>query len=150
MRIRFSVVATALAAFAAFLTVGWSVFPGLLLSAWGLETGDATTVLVLAQRTAALYLGLAVLGFLARRAGPSPARRAIAVGTAVLCAALAFSGVLWFAMGVTGVGALATAVFELLVGAAYLVADRTDVPARAIAAGSDLSERGVPAPPPAR
>jgi len=70
-----------------------------------------------------------VLGFAARRIPPSPARRAIAAGTATLCAGLALSGIAWFAAGETGVGALATAVFELLVGAAYVVADRTDVPA---------------------
>jgi len=54
MRIRFAVIATALAVLALALAVGWVFFPGLLLAAWGIELGDDTTVLILAQRTAAL------------------------------------------------------------------------------------------------
>lgn len=127
MRLRFSAIAVALAVFVVLLVIGWLLFPGALLAAWGLELGDGVTVLVLAQRTAALYAGLAVLGFLARRIPPSQARRAIAVGTAVLCAGLAASGLFWFAVGETGIGGLVTAVFELAIGAAYLFADRTDV-----------------------
>jgi hypothetical protein len=35
MRLRYSVIATALAAFALFLAVGWLLLPGVLLAAWG-------------------------------------------------------------------------------------------------------------------
>jgi len=147
LRIRFRVVATALAAFVTCLAIGWLLFPEALLAAGDHESTGGASVLILAQRTAALYAGLAVIGFLARAVPPSPARRAIAVGTAVLCGGLALSGLLCFALGLTGWGGLTTAVFEILVGVAYVIADRTDIPDAARAASRAVVRRSATAGP---
>lgn len=141
MRHAFFWVASALAGFCLLLALGWALAPSLLSAAWELQLGTPADV-VLTHRTAALYLGLGLLLFLCRRTPPSPARRGVAVGAAVTCAGLAVAGLRSFAVGVTGPGGLATAIFELAVCVALLMADRAD----ARLSAQPVQSAEVPAP----
>jgi hypothetical protein len=73
------------------LSASWLLGPNIWLELWGVSgyTGAAGLV---ARRAAALFLGFAVLLFEARELPPSAGRRAIALGFATACGALALLG----------------------------------------------------------
>jgi hypothetical protein len=73
------------------LSASWLLAPRTWLELWGVAgyTGAAGLV---ARRTAALFLGFAVVLFEARDVPPAGGRRAIALGFAIACGALALLG----------------------------------------------------------
>jgi len=124
VRLRFRAVALVLAVFCGVLAAGWLAAPRLLLATWDLPLDPAARVMAL--RTAALYLGLGVILFLARGQPPSPARRALAVGSAVVCAALAIAAVGSLAAGLAGPGVLIPVVVEVVAAAAFILTLRDE------------------------
>lgn len=82
----------------ALLTTGAGTLLGLgfmfagrfLLKQWGLDATDAS--LVMCRRIGAVYLGVALLFFLGRSAGPSELRAAVCAGLGIAIALLACFG----------------------------------------------------------
>ena len=72
-----------------FIFMGASV-----LREWGIDVTDGS--IVMSRRIGALYLGLALMFFLGRSAGPSALRSALCLGIGVAIALLAGLGVLEF------------------------------------------------------
>jgi hypothetical protein len=99
------------------LAAAWLLAPQAFLWLWRWDAGGAA--LPLGRRSAALFLGVGVTLLLARNAGPSTARDAIAVGFSVVCAALAALGVYEVAAGHAGFGILAAVVVEAALAAAF-------------------------------
>ena len=71
--------------------------PELLLSSWGVEYSSSAGLL--SRRMAALFAGIAVMFFAARKAKPSPSRSALIIGFATACLILAALGLFEFASG---------------------------------------------------
>ncbi len=127
MKTFFSVVSALLV----LLGAAWLVFPGTMLGRWGVQS-DAIGAFV-ARRYGAMLLGYAVMMWLARTAGPSPARVAILGGGAFVTALvtlLSLGGVLTRAVGP---GAWTTVVIEAVLAAGFLyyfLAERRQVQAK--------------------
>lgn len=90
----------------------------LVVARWQIEPTDA--VLLLERRIGALYIGLAVMYYVARLAPISLARTALSAGTAVALSGLACLGVYEFASGRVGPGIFVSAGIELLIAFAYI------------------------------
>lgn len=78
--------------------------PEQMLTSWGIALSTETGLLM--NRIGALYVGIAVMFFLARNAEHSPTRSAIIYGTATACMILALLGVYEFAVGHAASGIL--------------------------------------------
>lgn len=101
------------------LALVWLAAPQLLLNMWDVQSSEA--VGLVGRRCAALYLGISVMFFVARDAGPSVARRGLLAGLGICCAALAALGVFEFAAGRAGAGIFGAVVTELLLAGASFV-----------------------------
>ena len=91
------------ALFTLLLGLAWMLFPGALLSAWGIAGSPA--LIYMARRYAVLFLGNAVILWSARSAPQSPALRAIIAGSFTSTALMAFmslDGVINAAINTTG------------------------------------------------
>ena len=71
------------------------------------------------RRAAALFVGLGVMFWLAREAGPSAARSGLSSGFATACGLLAMTGAYEFLTGHAGVGILAAALVEIVLTVAF-------------------------------
>jgi hypothetical protein len=100
------------------LGVGYLVAGRILVGRWQIEPTES--VLLFGRRIGALYLGLAVIFFLARSAVASVARTALCSGAAVTCSLLAFLGLFELSAGRAGAGILASVAVELLLAVAFL------------------------------
>ena len=99
------------------LGVRFIFFGGGVLNEWGLES--TTGALILFRRIGAMYLGLALMFFLGRTAGPSEIRSAVCLvigGTAGLLACL---GVSEFLARRVSAGILRSVVAEVVLGAGF-------------------------------
>jgi hypothetical protein len=72
------------------LGLGFMFAGRFMLGQWGLDATDAS--LVMCRRIGAVYLGIALLFFLGRSAGPSELRSAVCAGLGIAIALLAFLG----------------------------------------------------------
>ncbi len=97
----------------------WLGAPQFLLWIWQVNSPDST--LLVARRGAALFLGLAVMLWLARNAESSPTRDAIATGFSISCAALAALGAYEFMAGHAGAGIWAAVTVESALALAFAV-----------------------------
>jgi hypothetical protein len=95
-----------------FLFAGASV-----LKEWGIEATDGP--LVICRRIGALYLGLALLFFLGRTAGPSDLRSAVCLGMGGAIALLAFLGFFELWAGRVGSGIIVPAIVETVLAAGF-------------------------------
>lgn len=100
------------------LGVGWLFFPQGMLAGWGVE-GDALAV-YMARRYGGLFFGYATLLWLARSAGPSPARTAILAGGLVVSVVMTLVSLLGALSGVVGPMAWAAVVVEAVLAAAFV------------------------------
>ncbi|MES2027070.1 MAG: hypothetical protein V4448_16085 [Pseudomonadota bacterium] len=97
MKLNFQSVAI-LVALVCFALASVSMFaPALLLSSWGVEYSSSAGLV--SRRMAALFAGIAVMFFTARKAEPSPSRSALTMDFAVACLILAALGLFEFASG---------------------------------------------------
>ena len=116
MTFRTTAVVTALVAFV--LGCAYLVAGHLVVGRWQLEATEG--VLLLGRRMGALYLSLALMLFLARNAGPSPARTAITAGALSCLSALAVLGLYEFTMGRAARGILVSVCIEAVLAALFL------------------------------
>jgi hypothetical protein len=115
--VTFRAVATATALIALVLGLGYLFAGHLVVGRWQLEPTQG--VLLMGRRMGAVYLGLSAMFFVARSAGASPARSALAGGAAVALFLLAALGVYEFATGHAARGILVSAAVELLLAAGF-------------------------------
>ncbi len=116
MRFKLRAVATAIVT--AVLGLAYLAAGSLLIGGWGIEPTDGA--LLFGRRIGAVYVGFAVMFFLARSAPASVARTALAAGAVVVTSALALLGVLEFAAGHAGAGIFASAAVELALAIGYV------------------------------
>ncbi len=100
------------------LGLGYFFFGAVIVGRWQVE--PTASVLLLARRIGCLYLGLALVFFLACRAPVSPARTALGAGAVVITLLLAGTGVYGLALGHAGKGILISAAIELLLGFGFI------------------------------
>ncbi len=100
------------------LGLGYLLAGGLVVGRWQIEPTDG--VLLLGRRMGAVYLGLAVMLFLARSAPASLARTALVAGATVILILLPALGILEFAAGHAGLGILVSAAIEVLLAVAFV------------------------------
>ncbi|MPQ71230.1 hypothetical protein GC387_32020 [Pseudomonas sp. MWU12-2323] len=112
MTLRFHTVCTWVCALCLALALIWMWVPELLLQSWNVGYTEATGLV--ARRSAALFLGIALMLARLRSAPPSVARTAVADGFAVTGGVLAVLGVgeLW--AGHAGPGILSAVLVELI------------------------------------
>ena len=117
MALSFRIVAIIASAICFALALIWMLFPQLLLWIWQIDGPEPA--LLVARRGGALFLGLGTMLLLARDAGPSPARSAIASGLALGCAALAALGVYELVAGHAGLGIVLAIIVEIALALAF-------------------------------
>ena len=108
------------------LGLGYLFFGSMIVGRWQIQPTES--VLLLGRRLAALYIGLAVIFFLARSAPVSSVRTALGIGAAVALSFLALLGVYEFILGHVGRGILASVTVEALLAIGYigiLISERT-------------------------
>jgi hypothetical protein len=120
----FRAVSTAAAVIALALGLGYLFAGHLVVGRWQVDPSEG--VLLMGRRMGAVYLGLSAMFFLARSAGPSPARFALAGGAAAALFLLAALGVYEFAVGHAARGILVSALVELLLAAGFARVVMTD------------------------
>ena len=101
------------------LAVVWLLFPARLLDVWRVSYTESAGLL--ARRSAALFLGLAVMFFMARHASPSPLRSDLSSGIVVTCAMLASLGIIEFSAKRAGPGIWLAIVTETAIAAAFIL-----------------------------
>lgn len=92
--------------------------PNVPLGQWGLEY--TVSAGVICRRVGALYVGIAVMFFLARNAEPSPARSALIRGLIVSCLMLISLGCFELAVGHVNSGFLVPIFIEVMITLALL------------------------------
>jgi hypothetical protein len=88
-----------------------------VLTEWGIEVADGP--LVICRRLGALYLGLALMFFFGRSAGPSDLRSAVCLGIGGASALLACLGLFELRAGRVGSGIIVPAVVEWALAAGF-------------------------------
>jgi hypothetical protein len=88
-----------------------------VLKEWGIEATDGP--LVICRRIGALYLGLALMFFLGRTAGPSDLRSAVCLGTGGAIALLACLGVFELWAGRVTSGIIVPTIVETVLAAGF-------------------------------
>lgn len=101
------------------LGLGYLFFGSIIVGRWQIQPTES--VLLLGRRLAALYIGLAVIFFLAKSAPMSSARTAISSGAAVALSFLALLGTRELILGHVGRGMLASIAVEALLAVGYIV-----------------------------
>lgn len=118
MKLNFQSVAILVALVCFALASVWMFAPELLLSSWGVEY-SSSTVLV-SRRAAALFAGIGVMFFTARKAELSVARSALIIGFVTACLILAALGLFEFVSGHATVGILSAVLIEVALALAFL------------------------------
>lgn len=88
-----------------------------MLKQWGLDATDAS--LVMCRRMGAVYLGLALLFFLGRSAGPSELRSAVCAGLGIAIGLLACLGLFELMSRRVSKGILVSTVVETLLSTSF-------------------------------
>lgn len=100
------------------LGVGYILAGQVLVARWDIEPTEG--VLLLGRRMGAIYLGLAVIFWLARSVTPSPARSALAAGAVMTCSGLALLGVYDWLAGHAASPILVSSALEGFLAIAFL------------------------------
>jgi heme A synthase len=96
----------------------WLLVPEMLLAVWGTPHPDAIAV-YMARRYGALFFGYAIILWLTRSAGPSPARKAILAGSAGLTTVITVVSLVGVLTGVVGPAVWSAVLVEALLAAAF-------------------------------
>ncbi len=116
MTFRTLAIITALVGFV--LAAGYLFAGAIIVGRWHIEPTDS--VLLLGRRMAALYLGFAVIMFLARSAPVSPIRTGLCAGAAVTLSLLALLGVYELIQSRVGPGILVSIAIEGLLAVGFI------------------------------
>ena len=119
---RFKHVALATTGVCLALVAVWLLAPRPLLAFWGVSLAAHPLADLMGRRTAALFAGLGLMLYLARKAEPSTARTALARGFALACLGLALSGVYELWAGHAGIGILGAILVEASLALGFLTA----------------------------
>src|SRR2546430_6101825 len=98
--------------------------PAVILADWGV--GFDESIGIVCRRSAALYAGVGLMLFLARKAEFSPARSAMVSGFVFICVVLAGLGVFELASGHVNSGILLPVLIEVALAIAYLLVERAE------------------------
>jgi hypothetical protein len=115
---KFKTIAMVTAFILFFLGLGYFFFGAVIVGRWQVE--PSASVILLARRIGCLYLGLAVIFFLARSAPKSAIRTALSAGAVVVTLLLAGTGVYELVLGHVGKGILVSAAIEFLLALAFI------------------------------
>lgn len=121
---KFQPLATFTALLFLLLALVWLFFPSVQLQMWRVAP-DASALLV-GRRLAAWYLGVGVMFFIVRTAGPSLARTAMSAGMAVACLVVGALGLLDFVTSQAGFAILSAVAVEFGLAAAYFAVLRAE------------------------
>jgi hypothetical protein len=99
------------------LGLGFMFAGRFMLEQWGLDATDAS--LVMCRRIGAVYLGIALLFFLGRSAGPSELRSAVCAGLGVAIALLACLGLFELMSRRVSKGILVSTMVETLLSTSF-------------------------------
>ncbi|MFN0252867.1 MAG: hypothetical protein ACKV2T_38690 [Kofleriaceae bacterium] len=102
---------------ATLLGLGFLFAGRFMLEQWGMDATDAS--LVMCRRYGAVYLGLALLFFLGRSAGPSELRSAVCAGLGVAIGLLACLGLFELTTGRVNKGIFVSVVVETLLSTSF-------------------------------
>lgn len=125
MQLNFRTLATATALLCFALALVWGLRPELLLGLWSVEY--SSSIGLVSRRNAALFLGIGIMFYRARRAPPCETRNAMTSGFIVGCFALAVLGFGEWINGNAGPGILLAVATETVLGLAFIQAHRTAV-----------------------
>jgi len=100
------------------LGVAWLLFPQAMLSSWGAQPDPVTVYM--ARRYGGLFFGYSAILWLARPAGPSPARTAILAGVAIVTTVMAIVSLVGVMTGVVGPAVWSAVVIEVLLAAGFV------------------------------
>lgn len=114
----FSVIATVAAVAALLLGFGWLFAGPLLLKRWRME--PHTDGVLIGRRIGVVYLGIAVLLFLARGAPHSELRTAVTLGVLTAVVLLAGLGIFEFRAGRAGPAILVSVALEIVLAAGFI------------------------------
>lgn len=99
------------------LGLGFMFAGRFMLKQWGMGATDAS--LVMCRRLGAVYLGLALLFFLGRSAGPSELRSAVCAGLGIAIGLLACLGLFELKSGRVSKGIFVSVVVETLLSTSF-------------------------------
>jgi len=114
----FQILAYIMAGAACLLGLRFIFAGGGVLKEWGVEMTDGA--LILCRRLGVMYLGLALMFFLGRNAGPSDFRSAVCLVMAGTVAVLALLGLFEFLARRAGKGIFRSALAEAALAAAFV------------------------------
>lgn len=120
--IPFRNVALILAVVFMLLFIVFVVLPGNYLAVYGVPANAASEFT--ARRAAPVFLGLAVMIYLIRDAGPGPVRDAVCTGLAIVFAGIAFMGLFEYGRGYASFNIVVAACAEMTAAAVLLLARR--------------------------
>jgi hypothetical protein len=124
MKLTFRRLAISAAVICFVLSGTWLLVPNVLLELWAVEY--SYPVGLIGRRSAALFLGVGVMFYLARNEQPSQSRQALAIGLSTGCLVLAALGVFEFTTDHAGLGILLAVVVELVLAAALMYSTHSD------------------------
>ncbi len=110
---------TATSVISAALAMIWLFFPQVMLTEWANPNADALTI-YMARRYGALFVGYAVITWLSRNSGPSPARTAILAGGIAVAIVIGLVSVLGAATGVVGPKVIGAALLEAVLAIGFV------------------------------
>lgn len=116
--VNFHVLATVAAVICFALAAIWLLAPQVLFSILGLEYSQSAGLI--SRRSAALFVGIGIMLFLARNVVPSPARDALSIGFIVACLVLAGLGVFEFIKNRARIGILLAVAVEVMLAVAFI------------------------------
>ena len=105
------------AAMTALLSIVWLAIPARMLEQWGMRADPAA--IYMSRRYGAGFVGYALILWLARAAGPSPARTAILAGGAAVTGVFAIVSLAGVLTGVAGPFAWSAFVIEAALAAGF-------------------------------
>ena len=124
MALRFRPLATSTALLFFALSAILMFRPAGMLANWGV--GFDESIGLVCRRAAALYAGVGLMLFLARKAEPSPARSALVSGFIFVCVTLAGLGAFELASGRVNSGILSAILIEVSLALAYRFVARAE------------------------
>ena len=118
MHLSFYTLAIVTAGLFSLLAILWMFAPAAFLTAWGVK--NSAEARLVGRRVAALYVGVAVMFFIARNAAPSMPRTALVYGLISACLMLAILGCYEWLAGKARKGILAAVLIELALSLLFM------------------------------
>ena len=115
----FRMIAMVYAAFCIAVGIVWFMDVTLYTATYGVDVGPAAAFF--GQRVAPVVIGLGIMLYLARNEPPSPLRRILCIGVALVFGGVALTGLMAFATGQASFAILVAAATEIAAAALILM-----------------------------